>query len=400
MERADVAVVGAGIIGLASAHAILRSRPGLKVLVVEKELRPAVHQSGRNSGVIHSGIYYRPGSLKARMATNGRLALLEFCRTHCIPHEIGGKVIVATDESERPGLDELARRGRANGVAVELVGRDRLAELEPHAQGVAALHVPGAGVVDFAQVCEALARLLGADGGELRPGQRVRELREIDERVVVVTEKQEIEARVVVNCGGLYSDRLAAGPDGRGASTLRIVPFRGEYCRLAEHRADLVRSMIYPVPDPRFPFLGVHFTRGIDGEVHAGPNAVLALAREGYSWRVVDLTEILELLRFPGFRRLLARHWRTGLGEISRSLSKTSFVNALRRLVPAVEARDLIPAGAGVRAQAVDSTGALVDDFVLQESPRVVHVLNAPSPAATASLEIGRAVAERALQRL
>lgn len=400
MDRTDVAVVGGGIIGLATAHALLRSAPDLKVVVLEKEDRAAVHQSGHNSGVIHSGVYYRPGSLKASTVAAGRAALLELCQVSGIPHDICGKVIVATDESERRALHELALRAQGSGVPAELIGPHRLAELEPHAVGVAALHVPSAAIVDFAKVCVTLVGLLETAGGEFRPQRTVLGLVERGAAVVVSTDQGEIEARVAVNCAGLHSDHLVPPQRPSGTPELRIVPFRGEYRRLADPRAYLVRSMIYPVPDVRFPFLGTHFTRGIGGEVHAGPNAVLALAREGYSWRTVDLRDTWSLIRFPGFRRLCARYWRTGITEMRRSLSEAAFLRSLQRLVPEIEKADLLSSPAGVRAQAVAENGVLVEDFVLQESARVVHVLNAPSPAATASLEIGRRIAERVSERL
>lgn len=400
VERADVVVVGGGIVGLATARAIQRARPEVMVLVLEKESGPAVHQSGRNSGVIHSGVYYRPGSLKAATVAAGRTAMVEFCQANGVAHQVIGKVIVAVEEREMAGLRELEQRALGNGVPAELIGTGRLAELEPHAAGVGALHVPGAAIVDFRQVCLALARLVADAGGEFRSHSRVIELIEHDRSVLVRTEQGDIEAVTAVNCAGLHSDLLAGRAPASGRPALRIVPFRGEYRSLRAERSHLVRTMIYPVSDPRFPFLGVHFTRAIGGEVHAGPNAVLALAREGYSWRTVDLSDTLELLRFPGFRRLAAHHWSTGLGEIYRSVSERAFLRALQRLVPDVEADDLAPTPAGVRAQAVDANGALVDDFVVEESPRVVHVLNAPSPAATASLEIGRLVAARTLQHL
>ena len=394
----DIVVVGAGIIGLSTAYAVSRLRPELTVLVLEKEERPAVHQSGRNSGVIHSGVYYRPGSLKARTVAVGRQAMFEFCRTNGIPTHITGKVIVAVNDAERTRLRELKVRADANGVDAELVSRDGLAALEPYAAGLEALHVPGAGVVDFAKVCEALTRLVRAGGGEFRPGREVLGLFEREGSITVMSDEEEIEARVAVNCAGLQSDLLASS-SADWSDSLRIVPFRGEYQRVAEHRRHLVRSMIYPVPDPRFPFLGAHFTRAVNGEVHAGPNAVLALAREGYSWRTVDVSQTWDLVRFPGFRRLLARHWRTGLGEIRRSVSQSASLAALQQLLPDIGPGDLERTDAGVRAQAVDRRGALVDDFLVQESRRTVHVLNAPSPAATASLEVGRMVAERTLER-
>lgn len=399
MARIDVVVIGGGIVGLATAYAILEARPELTTLVLEKEDRPATHQSGRNSGVIHSGVYYRPGSVKARTVSVGRRALIEFCQANGIAVRMIGKVIVALNDTERASLRRLKERADENGVPADLVGPDGLAALEPHAAGREALHVPGAGVVDFAEVCAALVSRLGAEGTELRIRRRVLSLTERSDGVVAHALEEEIEARAVVNCAGLHSDRLAA--DGATSSrSLRIVPFRGEYHHLAAHRRDLVRSMIYPVPDPRFPFLGVHLTRDVHGQVHAGPNAVLALAREGYSRTTVDLADTWDLVRFPGFRRLVVRHWRTGLGEARRSLSKVAYLAALRRLVPSLAIEDLQPAPAGVRAQAVNRRGELVDDFVVVETPRTVHVLNAPSPAATASLELGRMVAERTLWRL
>ncbi len=397
MERVDAVIVGGGIVGLATAHALAHMRSGWKVVVLEKESRAAAHQSGRNSGVIHSGVYYRPGSLKARCVATGRAALIDFCRANDVPYQIIGKVIVALDERERRLLEGLRRRAEQNGIPAEIVDRRRLAELEPHAAGLVALHVPTAGILNFAEVCEKLACRLADRDGELRTGWRVHRLHERNGSVLVSADGGDLEARVAVNCAGLFSDRLAGAGVHADDDRIRIVPFRGEYRRIADHRSELVRSMIYPVPDPRFPFLGVHLTRGIDGEVHAGPNAVLALAREGYSWRAIDVRDSFDLLRFRGFRRLAARHWRTGLAELHRSVSGRAFVRALRRLVPELDPRDVLPADAGVRAQAVSADGTLVDDFVIRETPRTVHVLNAPSPAATASMEIGRMVAARAV---
>lgn len=394
MERFDAVVVGGGIVGLATAHALLADRPGLRLAVVEKEPRLAAHQTGRNSGVIHSGIYYRPGSLKARLAVDGRQRLVRFCEAHGVPYDMCGKVIVAVDPSELGRLRDLEDRACRNGVAAERIGPGRLAELEPYARGVEALHVTDTGVVDFVAVTETLARLVTGAGGRVLTGREVTSLSERDRGVVVETARGTLEASCVVNCAGLQSDLL--GRDVLGPRPdVRIVPFRGEYHELVQDRRFLVRHLIYPVPDPAFPFLGVHFTRGIDGGVHAGPNAVLALAREGYSWRVVDRHEVLALLRFPGMRPLARRYWRTGAGEVLRSLSRRALARALRRLVPEVRRADLVPAPAGVRAQALGADGSLFDDFVIRETPRIVHVLNAPSPAATASLAIGAEVAAR-----
>jgi L-2-hydroxyglutarate oxidase len=359
-----IAIVGGGIVGLATAYALRDLRP----VVFEKERRVGLHQTGHNSGVIHSGIYYKPGSHKARLCVEGARLMREFCRDQGIPHEICGKVIVATEAAELPRLEELERRAVANGVAVERIGPERLREIEPHARGIAALQVPGTGIVDYAAVARKLAESV-----EVRTGVRVESVRQLG-------------AKLVINCAGLHSDRLAR-------SRIRIVPFRGEYYEL--RRTSLVRGLIYPVPDPAFPFLGVHFTRMVGGGVEAGPNAVLAFKREGYRWSDFSLRDTLETLAYPGFRRLARRHWRMGLMEVWRSLSKRAFVRALQRLVPEVAAEDLEPAGAGVRAQALDPGGTLVDDFRIEERPGEIHVLNAPSPAATASLAIGAFIAQR-----
>lgn len=396
MERVDVVVVGAGIVGLASARAIQRARPGTSVVVVDKESAPGQHQSGRNSGVIHAGVYYPPGSQKARLCAAGRVSMVEYCREHGIAHEVCGKVVVAVDDTERGALFDLEERCRVNGVRVEAIAPERLREIEPHATGVAALHVLDTGIADYPAVCRTLAGEIESTGGVVRLDTAVVSGSERTEGLVLETSAGEITARRVVTCAGLHADRVAIAVSGpEGAAGLRIVPFRGEYSELVPERSELVRTLIYPVPDPQFPFLGVHLTRGTDGRVHVGPNAVLALAREGYSWRDIELTYLGETLRFPGFRKLAARHWRYGAGEVGRSLNKRSFVRAVRRLVPDVRVGDLEPAPAGVRAQAVTSDGALVDDFVFEQVGRALHILNAPSPAATASLEIGQAIAER-----
>ena len=392
----DVAIVGGGIIGLATARAIIEANPATTVVLFEKEGSLAGHQSGRNSGVIHAGVYYKPGSEKARLCAAGRKSMVEFCKEHGVAHEICGKLVVATEESELGRMNELAERCRANDVPVERVGPERIRELEPHAAGIAALYVPVTGIADYPGVCAVLAQQLRAASVELRLGTTVTGMATRGERMIIETNHGDVEARAIVNCGGLQSDRVARKLTGdQDMDDVRIIPFRGEYFELAPSRSHLVKNLIYPVPDPRFPFLGVHLTRGINGHVHAGPNAVLALAREGYSWRHRDLHDIADYLRFPGFRIMAKKYWRNGLDEMYRSFSRTAFTKALQRLVPAVQEDDLEPAAAGVRAQAVMADGALADDFLFRQKGRVLNVLNAPSPGATASLEIGRAIVAR-----
>ena len=388
----DVLVVGGGIVGLSTAYAITRAAPGTRVTVLEKEPGPALHQTGRNSGVIHSGIYYRPGSFKARYAVQGAAEMVKFCAEHGIPHAVTGKLIVATGREELPRLHALAQRGRENGIPVRELGPAQITEYEPEVQGLAALHVGTTGICDFV----AVARQLGeASGTQIRYGSKVVRIDRRPSLGVAVQTGDEavLRARVLVNCAGLHCDEVArlTGDDPQ----MRIVPFRGEYYSLA--RPSLVRGLVYPVPDPAFPFLGVHLTRGIDGDVHIGPNAVPALAREGYDWGVLRPGELGATAAWPGAWRIARRHWRYGAGELRRSVSKRAFTKAVRRLLPAVGPRDLVRAPAGVRAQAVLRDGTLVDDFLIREGPRAVHVLNAPSPAATASLPIGREVARRAL---
>lgn len=389
----DIAVVGGGIVGLATAHELGKRFPGASLVLLEKESGWAEHQTGRCSGVIHSGIYYKPGSAKASMARDGSRSMAEFCLEHGIRHEITGKLIVATEASELPRLAALEQRGLANGLALERLDRAGLREREPNVEGIAGLWVASTGIADYAEVARTLARLAAGAGGDLRTGVRVSGSRDLGDRHVLETSAGSIEARVLVNCAGLHSDRLARAAGARVEH--RIVPFRGEYFELVPERRQLVRGLIYPVPNPDFPFLGVHFTRGVDGGVHAGPNAVLALAREGYRKTDLDLVDLAETLGFPGFWRLAARHAGEGTREVWRSLSKAAFVRSLQRLVPDVRAEDLVPAPAGVRAQALGRDGRLVDDFLILEGPRAVHVCNAPSPAATAALEIGRTVAAR-----
>lgn len=394
---ADVVIVGAGIVGLATALALQQEYPDKKVVVLEKEKRVAFHQSGRNSGVLHSGIYYKPGSLKALTCRAGKRAMEEFCEREAIPYEICGKVIVATTEAERDALKPLHKTGTANGVRCELIDRVRLRELEPHTAGIAALHVPETGIVDYAKVCERLAARLAEHGTRVLTSARLLKLNERTEQVSVETTAGRLATHFVVNCAGLQSDRVAAL--GQQPLIARIVPFRGEYFKLAPEAAHLCRSLVYPMPDPRFPFLGVHFTRTIDGPVECGPNAVLALAREGYRKTDVSIDDLLETLAYSGFRRLVARHWRAGVGEMWRSMSKRSFLRALRRLIPSINQSDLLPAPAGIRAQAVAPNGSLVDDFSFLESARIVNVINAPSPGATASLAVGRLIVEKLARR-
>jgi L-2-hydroxyglutarate oxidase len=395
----DVAIVGGGIVGLATAEALLDRRVG-SLVVREAEPRLAAHQTGNNSGVVHTGLYYRPGSLKARLCVEGREQLLRFCQEHGVASERCGKVVVATRDSELPALAELERRGRANGLAgVRRLDPDGLRALEPHASGIAALHVPESGIADFTGVAAALAGEVTEGGGEIRTGARLLAgVSNGGEQLVAQTTTGDIRCRLLVSCAGLQADRVArlCGDE----PGLRIVPFRGEYYELREERRHLVRNLVYPVPDPRFPFLGVHFTRRVDGSVEAGPNAVLALQREGYSRRDASLRDLADLISYRGFWRLARTYWRTGVEEIARSLSREGFARALRRLVPEVEADDLRPAAAGVRAQAVSPDGKLLDDFRIVTGRRTVHVLNAPSPAATASLAIGRYIAERVASRL
>jgi L-2-hydroxyglutarate oxidase len=398
-ERVDVVVVGGGIVGLATARAIADADPALAVVVLEKEHDVARHQTGRNSGVLHSGIYYRPGSMKAQTARVGRLAMERYCDERGVPYERCGKVIVAVREAELPRLAQLEARAEANGVRAERIGPAALAEIEPAAAGIAALHVRDTGVVDFGAVAHALRTDLEGRGVRVLLGHGVSAIHERGTGVVAVATSRAFTARALVNCAGLHADRLAAevlGP----APDVRIVPFRGEYYDLAPDAARLVRHLIYPVPDPDLPFLGVHLSRGIDGGVHAGPNAVLALAREGYSWKAVEPAELRDLVTYPGFRPLARRYWRVGVAEVARSLSRRLMARSLGLLVPGITADSLVPRPAGVRAQALTRDGTLLDDFRIVETARCVHVLNAPSPGATASLTIGGVVAARVKGRL
>ncbi len=394
-SRSDVIIVGGGIVGLAVALETTKRFPHLRLLLLEKEAGVGQHQSSHNSGVIHSGVYYKPGSLKARLCVEGAQAMVEFCRLHGIPHQVCGKVIVATHENELPRLEELRRRGEANGLTgLQLIGPEQLQEIEPHSSGLRALVVPSTGVTDYAAVCEKYSELIRAQGGTILTSTEVTGLRRLSDAVVVETSGPAFHTTHLINCAGLFSDRISrmAGenPD------LIIVPFRGEYYDLTPQRSSLVRALVYPVPDPQFPFLGVHFTRRVNGTVDAGPNAVLAFRREGYRRTDFDLRDVASSLAFPGFWRMAAKHWRSGLDEFQRSFSKPAFVRALQRLIPEIRDEDLVPGGSGVRAQALRRDGTLVDDFQFVPSRNVLHVLNVPSPAATASLMIARTIVDTA----
>lgn len=392
-NTSDFLVVGGGIVGLATAWRLMQQFPDASITLLEKETRVGAHQSGRNSGVLHSGIYYKPGSLKAVTCRVGKATLEQFCRDHDVRFETCGKIIVAVDEAELSGLDHIHQRGLENGVTSNWLDAREIRELEPYSVGIRALHVPEAGIVDYPGVCDKLSSILTAKGHSVRLNQQVNAIQSQDQQVVVSCGTEKFVTGFLVTCGGLYSDRLVRMSGLKPPA--QIVPFRGEYFELKSERRYLCRNLIYPVPDPKFPFLGVHFTRMIGGEVECGPNAVLALSREGYSWGKVNLSELAESLSYSGFLKLATRHWRMGVGEIQRSLFKSAFVKALQRLMPDIRSEDLRPCRAGVRAQALAADGSMIDDFLWVTAPRMVHVCNAPSPAATASLEIGRIIAER-----
>ena len=396
-EPVDLAIVGAGIIGLATAHRYIAKHPGQSVLILERESGFAHHQTGRNSGVLHSGIYYAPGSMKAELAVAGRSAMVDFCRERGIAHEVCGKVIVATRDDEIERLRALSGRAELNGLSAELIDAGRLTEIEPHCNGIEALYVPSTGIVSYSKVCEALRIEIEESGGSVRFDTSVLNVEESEVGARISTSGGEIFARFLVNCAGLRCDQVAGMVN--AAEGNRIVPFRGEYYELVPERSHLVKGLIYPVPDPSFPFLGVHLTRMIDGSIHAGPNAVLALSREGYRWRDVQPSQILEHVTNRGLWKLARKYWRTGAGEVWRSLNKAAFVRALQRLVPEIESKDLEASPAGVRAQAMDANGELLDDFAITRSGNSLHVINAPSPAATASLEIGGRIVEMIEER-
>ncbi|HEY5892208.1 MAG TPA: L-2-hydroxyglutarate oxidase [Chthoniobacterales bacterium] len=393
MAEFDYTIVGGGIVGLAAAMHVAQRFTKARVLVLEKETTLAAHQTGRNSGVIHSGIYYKPGSFKARFAKAGADSMVEFCKTQGIPFQVCGKLIVATQKNQLPQLANLYERGLQNGVPVEKIPAERAREVEPHVNCIDALLVKSTGITSYRHVCDAYLREFKRFGGELRLGTTVRRTIERGTVHVIETNQGEFETSFLINCAGLYSDRVAnaAGTDPKA----KIIPFRGEYYELTPERRNLVQNLIYPVPHPAFPFLGVHFTKMIDGSVHCGPNAVLALAREGYRKTDVNIRDLAETLMFPGFHKLAAKHYKEGLGEIIRSLSKAAFTRSLQELIPEVTEADLLPCTSGIRAQALMPDGKLVDDFLILTGRQTIHVCNAPSPAATASLEIGREIASQ-----
>ena len=394
IERADIVIIGGGVVGLATAYHLKQIEPKKSIVVLEKEAVIAAHQTGNNSGVIHSGIYYKPGSLKAINCRKGKLALEKFCKEQGVNYESCGKVIVATSKEEIPTMNKIYDRGKENGVSCKIIDDKELKDLEPHAAGVAAIHVPEAGIINYKNFCSVLAEKIQLSGGKILLGEKVNFITPSRDKVNVQTENGlEFEAGKVINCAGLYSDIIA--DKGGAKSEMKIIPFRGEYYELTDSAKSLVKNLIYPVPDPDFPFLGVHFTRMIDGGVECGPNAVLAFAREGYGKLRINPNELLESLCYPGFIKLASKYWKTGLGEIWRSLSKQAFVKALSVLVPEIKSEDLKKAPAGVRAQAVSVDGSMVDDFYFSRNGNVLNVCNAPSPAATASLNIAKVISEK-----
>jgi L-2-hydroxyglutarate oxidase len=398
MKGNQIIIIGGGIVGLATAYNLSTRYPELNIIILEKETKLAAHQSGRNSGVLHSGIYYKPGSLKALNCRKGKALMEQFCEEQDISYNICGKVIVATNEDERSVLHDIFSRGQANGVTCSIIDRDRLDELEPYTAGVEAIHVPEAGIVDYPAVCLRLGEIIEERGNEIMLGTEVTAIEEGSNEVIVMTSTGDFSADYLINCGGVYSDHLTkmTGLD----APAQIIPFRGEYYELKPEAKYLCHSLLYPVPDPKFPFLGVHFTLMIDDRVTCGPNAVLAFAREGYQLTDVNLQELIEILRYPGFQKLAGRFWRTGMGEMWRSASKGAFVSALQKLVPDIRAEHLVKSPAGIRAQALQPDGSMMDDFAFQETERIVNVINAPSPAATSSLAIGETVVDQLVMHM
>jgi (S)-2-hydroxyglutarate dehydrogenase len=395
----DIVIVGGGIVGLATGLKIQKSNPALKIAILEKEDQLAKHQTGNNSGVIHSGLYYKPGSLKATNCINGYHELIQFCEEEKIPFEITGKVVVATKNEQIPQLNTLLERGLQNGLTgTRSITIEELKEYEPHCAGVAAIHIPQTGIVDYYNVALAYGRKIVQGGSEIFLNHKVLSINHKESINYIETSKGEFKSKLVINCAGLYSDKVAQMNE-ESPIDVKIIPFRGEYYKLKADKEYLVKNLIYPVPDPNFPFLGVHYTRMMKGGVEAGPNAVLAFKREGYKKSQINLSELAESLAWPGFQKVAAKYWQTGFGEMYRSFSKAAFTKALQELIPEIQSSDLVDGGAGVRAQACDRTGGLLDDFAIRESKYAINVLNAPSPAATSSLSIGGTVAELALKR-
>jgi L-2-hydroxyglutarate oxidase len=391
--NADIVIVGGGIVGLATAYHLTEKYPNKKILVLEKEDEVAHHQTGNNSGVIHSGLYYKPGSLKAKNCIDGYHMMIQFCDEHQIPYDLCGKVVVATDKSELGRLRDLFDRGRENGLeGLEMLDQARLKEIEPHLAGIQGIRVPQTGIVNYKQVCQKLAEIITQRGGEIHLNTLVQAMKETADNVQITTSTISVECQLIINCAGLYSDEVAKMHLGK--LDTRIIPFRGEYFELTAEAEHLVKHLIYPVPDPNFPFLGVHFTRMIGGGIEAGPNAVFAFKKEGYLRTDFNFKEFFGSLLWPGFQKVMFKYWKTGLGEMYRSFSKKAFTKALKRLIPEVQEEHLVPAPAGVRAQACDRTGGLLDDFKIVHEKRAIHVINAPSPAATSSLSIGKTISD------
>ena len=392
-------VIGAGIIGLASAYRILEARPNLKVLILEKENDIAKHQTGNNSGVIHSGIYYKPGSLKAKNCIEGYHQLIGFCDKNEIKYELCGKVIAAVEEKELSSLENIYTRGIENGLSgIKYLSKEEVKEIEPHIECIKGIYVPQTGIVDYRGVSAKLLESVKSKGGEAKFNEKVTNIKKINQTNIIVTDKFEYETNVVISCAGVYSDKIASFTT--DTIDFKIIPFRGEYYKLKDSKKSLVKSLIYPVPDPAFPFLGVHFTRMIDGNVEAGPNAVFAFAKEGYKKSDVNLNELFSSLTYPGFIKIASQYWKTGFSEMYRSFSKSAFTKALQRLIPEIQEDDLIEGGAGIRAQACSKEGKLIDDFLIMQNDKIINVCNAPSPAATSSLSIGKYIKDKVLAAL
>ncbi|MEP7324211.1 MAG: L-2-hydroxyglutarate oxidase [Saprospiraceae bacterium] len=394
----SIIIIGGGIVGLATAYQLLESNPDLHITVLEKESEVALHQTSHNSGVIHSGIYYKPGSEKALNCLRGYSMMIDFCEKQSVPYKVCGKVIVATQEKELEGLKKIYNRGNENGLKnLKILDRTQLKEIEPHTEGIQAIWVPQAGIIQYKQVAFKLKSLIESKGGKIICAAQVQSIHRQSQGWVITTSNEVYEANYVITCGGLHADRLTRLTD--DSFDLKIIPFRGEYYTLRPEAHHLVKTLIYPVPNPSFPFLGVHFTSMISGGVEAGPNAVFALGRESYNWKTINWSDTKETMAYPGFRKIAKKYWRDGLYEMYRSLSKRAFVHALQRLIPEIKSADLVEGGSGVRAQAIDMEGNIVDDFLFRQAKDILHVVNAPSPAATSSLSIGLSIAERVLNK-